>query len=265
VKPADSLIDDIEKKTLLKILNLGRSIETGHEAQSLRPLPQAPLSQILLLASSLAYSPSLAVQRIAEMADQIHPEMDLRKFQNFLVPIERYLDRSAKDHDFIIGSADRLSAKAIRRPLVAVMDHFRSAFNVGSMFRAADAFGFEALHLVGYTPSPLQASVQKTALGSDQSVPWKQWDRLDDCLRELRALDYEIVGLETSSDSIPIYDFRFGKKTALLLGNERFGINPSDLASCDRKLQIPMQGIKNSLNVVSAFSIASFEWSRQNL
>lgn len=262
---------EIEKSILLKLLKLGRRIETDPRAKD--GVPAEGLAEILALVSTFEASAEIGLQKIAELADALHPGMPLDKFAHFMVPIERLLDRSAKDFDFLITTKDVPASEAEgararaslpeKVPLVAVLDHLRSGFNVGSVFRVADGFGLSHLHLVGYTATPADAGVAKTALGAESTVTWTVWKTIDECLAHLKAEGYTIVALETSTTAASIYDFKYPKKTALVLGNERFGLNYAVVEKCDHTLAIPLRGTKNSLNVVSAFAIAGYEWSRQ--
>jgi tRNA G18 (ribose-2'-O)-methylase SpoU len=178
--------------------------------------------------------------------------------------VERLLDRSAKDSDFIIDQKDHSNPLLLERiPLVGVLDHLRSAFNVGSIFRVADGMGVLGLHLIGYTALPDSPAVSKTSLGAGKVVPWAHFNHLSESIAKLKADNFEVVALETAQGSESLFDFRFSERTALVVGNERFGLNSSDVSRCDRVLRIPLRGTKNSLNVVSAFAIASFEYSRQ--
>lgn len=247
-----------DKSILIKILSLGRKVELGTS----EGLPAETLTQILALAHTFESSTDIGLQKISELADALHPGMSVEKFAHFMVPIERMLDRSAKDFDFLISTEDK-TTPAEKVPLVGILDHLRSGFNVGSIFRVADGFGLSHLHLVGYTSSPDHPGVAKAALGAESTVPWTRWKSMEECLAHLRAEGYALVALETSPTAVSIFDFKFPERTALVLGNERFGINYSNVEACDHTLSIPLRGTKNSLNVVSAFAVAGYEWSRQ--
>lgn len=256
------MLSELDLKILRKILLLGRQIES--QAMPDQPLPAELMAELLHLAKTLATSLHPDVQRLGDLADSLHPEMGLERFFHFMVPVERLLDRSAKDSDFLVDELDRDSSKIERVPLVGVLDHLRSAFNVGSIFRVADGFGLSQLHLVGYTARPDTPAVAKTALGSGRTVDWSHWNHLSESIEALQSDNYEVVALETVQGSGSLFDFNFAERTALVLGNERFGINITDLKKCDRVVRIPLRGTKNSLNVVSAFAITCFEWSRQH-
>jgi 23S rRNA (guanosine2251-2'-O)-methyltransferase len=148
--------------------------------------------------------------------------------------------------------------------LVFVLDHLRSGFNVGSLFRLADCVGAEKIWLVGYTATPEQKAVQDTALGTSAWVPWQHHDDLLTVIRELQAEGYKVIALETAECAQSLFAQSLPDKLAFVVGNERFGLGPESLAFVDEVRSIPMQGLKNSLNVASALSVAAFEWGRQH-
>jgi len=143
--------------------------------------------------------------------------------------------------------------------LEGFLDNLRSVFNVGSIFRTADGCGVKKLHLGGITPPPTHPGMAKTALGADQHVPWSQyWDGLSGILT-FKKEGFEIIGLEYTSVSKPIFEYQNpGRPILLVVGNENHGIDPEILDASDKVIHIPMAGYKESLNVSTAFSIAAY-------
>jgi tRNA G18 (ribose-2'-O)-methylase SpoU len=142
----------------------------------------------------------------------------------------------------------------------AYLDNLRSVFNVGSIFRSADGCGIEHIHLGGITPSPAHPHMKKTALGADNSVTWEQhWDGLE-AVRSLKEKGYQIIGLEYTDRSTPLFELKtpVGLPCLLIVGNENYGIDPGILDECHQIVHIPMSGLKESLNVAIAFSIAAY-------
>lgn len=154
----------------------------------------------------------------------------------------------------------REEAKSAKKRKVAVLlDNIRSAWNVGSIFRSADGFGFDAVHLCGITPTPEVAAVRKTALGADEFVAWSQHKDAVQLARELKQAGWKIFALEEDKRSQPVS--RIGNPTyniALIIGNEVTGVDPELLDLADEILYIPMRGQKRSFNVANAFSIAAY-------
>jgi tRNA G18 (ribose-2'-O)-methylase SpoU len=150
--------------------------------------------------------------------------------------------------------------------MIVALCNIRSAHNVGSIFRTADALGVEKLYLCGITPQPGQPGksgreLAKTALGAEHSVPWERARRAGDVIRKLRTQGFQIVGLEQDKHSCNIFSFRMPKtkqKLLLLLGAEIGGIPRPLLEKCDRVIEIPMYGQKESLNVSVAFGVAAY-------
>jgi tRNA G18 (ribose-2'-O)-methylase SpoU len=147
---------------------------------------------------------------------------------------------------------------AIRRlPLVAVVDNIRSLWNVGSIFRSADACGVRELVLTGISGCPPRPEISKTALGAEQAVPWSYRADPLEALERLRGEGYGTVALETSPEAVPLTGMRWPLRTCLVVGNEVAGVSPPLLEACEHHVRIPMYGIKNSLNVAVAFGIAA--------
>lgn len=149
--------------------------------------------------------------------------------------------------------------------IVGVLDNIRSVHNVGSIFRTADALGFDTLYLCESTPTPIDRfgnvrnDIHKTALGAEQSVQWHYYADTEECLRHLHDNGISIIAVEQNIQSTPLTDYTpTGSSVALVMGNEVEGISDSVLALVDVVVEIPMHGTKESFNVSVAFGIAGF-------
>ena len=160
--------------------------------------------------------------------------------------------------------------------MVVILDNIRSLYNVGSIFRTADAAGVEKIYLCGITPEPAdrfgkpRQQFIKVSLGAEKSVPWDASARSARAtlklLERLKKEGYKIWAVEQSKKSIPYYKLKpFDKaqgknknNLVLIFGNEVKGIPPAILKKCDKILEIPMRGKKESLNVSVAFGIVVF-------
>lgn len=146
---------------------------------------------------------------------------------------------------------------------VSVLDNIRSTYNVGSIFRTADGAGIRKLFLCGITATPENPRVGKTALGAENSVEWEHsWSVLK-TVEELKKDGYYIISLEGGSGSQNIFDTLPAIKKqqtpiALIVGNEVSGVDPEVINLSTLCVYIPMEGIKESLNVATAFGIASY-------
>ncbi len=150
-----------------------------------------------------------------------------------------------------------------RQPLHVVLDNLRSAFNVGSIFRTADACAVAHMHLCGMTAHPPHPKLEKTALGAFDYLKWSYYERNRDCVAELAARGIPLVAVETVPEAVPHHIYRWPKPVAVVFGNEVNGVNERVLRRCDAVVRIPMLGHKNSLNVATAVGVVLYEILRQ--
>ena len=155
-----------------------------------------------------------------------------------------------------------------RQPVHVMLDNLRSAFNVGSIFRTADAGAVAHLHLCGMTAHPPHKKLEKTALGAFDYVPWTYYERNRDCLDALEAQGIPVVAVETVEGAVAYQEFSWPKPVAIVFGNEENGVNDRVLRRCTAVVQIPMFGYKKSINVATAFGIVLYgildQWRRQD-
>lgn len=135
--------------------------------------------------------------------------------------------------------------------LAVVLDNVRSAHNVGSAFRSADAFRADKLLLCGICACPPSAEIHKTALGAEYTVPWEHKASALEAIEELRAQGYIIIAVEQTEHSVKLNRFSpvSGAKYALIFGNEVEGVSQAAVDVADFSLEIPQFGTKHSLNV----------------
>jgi 23S rRNA (guanosine2251-2'-O)-methyltransferase len=151
-------------------------------------------------------------------------------------------------------------------PIVVVLENIRSAYNVGSIFRTADAFLLQGMYICGYTAYPPHKEIRKTALGADETVHWKHFKYIKDALDELRAEGFKIYAVEQARNSIHLQEFNYqGEKVAVILGNEVTGVEQSTIEQTDGCIEIPQLGMKHSLNVSVAAGVVLWELVRGNL
>ena len=174
-----------------------------------------------------------------------------------------------KDRKLLNIELGRLSADAYRtsRPqsgLVLVLDNIRSAHNVGSAFRTADAFGVDKIYLGGICPVPPSPELRKVALGAEEVIPSEHVDDVVALVTRLQAEGYTAVAVEQTVHSVKLDNFQRepGKKYALVFGNEVNGVQQEVVDACDYALEIPQQGTKHSLNV--SVSIGVILWGIRN-
>lgn len=170
-----------------------------------------------------------------------------------------------------------------RFPLILLLDNVRSAFNVGSMFRTADACGCSGVFTTGITPSPNgrgREKLAKSALGADTEVPSEHFVTTEKAIHYIREnmKEWTIIGMETTDKSINYTDVKYPgagsyvvdenesipkKGVVLVLGNEVTGVDTEIMPSLDLIVEIPMYGSKNSLNIAACAPVVLYEILRQ--
>jgi tRNA G18 (ribose-2'-O)-methylase SpoU len=146
-----------------------------------------------------------------------------------------------------------------KKEVYLVIHNVRSVLNVGSMFRTADAAGVAKIYLCGYTPTPEHPKMSKTSLGAEKAVSWEHHIQTGRLLRLLQERGTSILALEQTKRSKDLFKFRPKFPLALVVGNEVRGLSPAILNYCDKAVEIPMCGEKESLNVAVAAGIALYE------
>ena len=148
-----------------------------------------------------------------------------------------------------------------KNPVIAVLENIRSAYNVGSVFRTADAFLIESIFITGYTAKPPHKEITKTALGAQDSVNWKYFETTKEAIEHLKKDGYKIFAVEQVTDSISlekIHDLPVNK-IAFIFGNEVTGVDQEIISLCDGCVEIPQFGMKHSLNISVAAGIVLWE------
>ena len=150
---------------------------------------------------------------------------------------------------------DRLSVdgfKAVTKtPLIVILDNIRSLNNIGSVFRTSDAFRIEKIYLCGITATPPHKDIQKTALGSTESVDWEYAESSLALLKKLQSNDIQVLSIEQAEKATTLHEFtpKKDQKYALVFGNEVKGVSQEVVNNSDQVIEIPQYGTKHSLNV----------------
>ena len=162
-----------------------------------------------------------------------------------------------------------------------ILHNIRSAYNVGSIFRTADAAGVTKIYVCGYSPTPLEHfrkgnvrandfekqnrfsrynnKVSKTALGAEKFVPWEYHRQTWQLMKKLKKEGVQIVALEQTKKSVDYRQFKPKFPMALVVGNEVRGLSKDILKYADKITAIPMYGRKESLNVAVAAGVAVYK------
>ena len=149
--------------------------------------------------------------------------------------------------------------------VIAVLENVRSAYNVGSVFRTADAFLIESVYLTGYTAKPPHKEIKKTALGAEETVNWKHFPAAANAIRELKEAGYRVFAIEQVEHSISLEKIEIADKIAVIFGNEVTGVEQSTIALCDGCIEIPQLGMKHSLNIATAVGVVLWEMVRTRM
>ena len=165
----------------------------------------------------------------------------------------------------VMDELNRKSVDEFRRsekiPVIALLENVRSAYNVGSVFRTADAFLIEAVFISGYTAKPPHKEIAKTALGAEDSVNWKYFENTKLAIEQLKQNQYKVFAVEQVADSISLEKLSELDidRIAFIFGNEVSGIDHETLTLCDGCVEIPQFGMKHSLNISVAAAIVLWE------
>jgi len=171
-------------------------------------------------------------------------------------------------------SMDELNRKTVdefrqseKIPVIAVLENIRSAYNVGSVFRTADAFLLEAIYITGYTCTPPHKEIKKTALGAEDTVTWQHFANASAAIENLKAKGYKVFAIEQASNSKQLQSVEFDKieKVAVIFGNEVTGVEQTTIAQCDGVIEIPQLGMKHSLNIATAAGVVLWEIVRTRI
>lgn len=154
--------------------------------------------------------------------------------------------------------------EAEKLPLVVVLDHVRSLYNVGSVFRTSDAFRLEGVFLCGITATPPHPEIHKTALGAEDSVRWEYFERTQDAVQKLQSEGYEVLAIEQCQNSTMLQNIALeqGKHYAVVMGNEVKGVQQEVVDLCNGCIEIPQFGTKHSMNVSVTAGIVIWEFAR---
>lgn len=171
-------------------------------------------------------------------------------------------------------SMDELNRKSVdefkrseKTPVIAVLENIRSAYNVGSVFRTADAFLLEAIYITGYTCIPPHKEIKKTALGAEDTVDWKHFANATEAIAELQKNGFKVFAVEQAINSISLEQLTLAntEKAAFIFGNEVTGVEQSTIEQCDGCIEIPQLGMKHSLNIATAAGVVLWEVIRNRI
>ena len=152
--------------------------------------------------------------------------------------------------------------KSKKTSAIVILDNLRSIHNVGSIFRTSDSFLIEKIIISGYTATPENSRMEKTALGSSDSVDWEYSDDIIETIKKLKKKDIKVISIEQADESLKIEKFNpiKGTKYAFIFGNEVDGVSDDIINVSDEVVEIPQVGTKHSLNVSVAAGIILWDF-----
>ena len=149
-----------------------------------------------------------------------------------------------------------------RLPISILVENVRSVHNVGSIFRSADGFGAEKIYLSGYTAHPPREDLHKTALGAEDAVPWEYFKNPLDAATVIKKQGIPLILIEQTKQSKSMYEIDWKFPVCFIVGNEVSGVSEELSAMADIHVELPMRGVKQSLNVSVATGVVGYEFSR---
>jgi len=146
-----------------------------------------------------------------------------------------------------------------RRPMYFILENIYDTYNIGGLFRLADALSIEKIYICGESEIPPNSKIKKASIGTYKVVPWEYKKTAGEAIEELRSkMKIKIIAVEQASNSIPYTQADYSTPVALILGNETYGVTEDTLKLADQIVEIPMWGINKSLNVIVSAAIVSY-------
>lgn len=147
-----------------------------------------------------------------------------------------------------------------RNPITLILENIYDTYNIGGLFRLADALSVQKMYLCGDTETPPNHRIQKASVGTYKIVPWEYKKSAIEAMQELQMTNKQlrIIAVEQSEKSVPYTTVTYSAPVALLVGNETFGVLPETLDAVDTIVEIPMWGINKSLNVIVSAGIVAY-------
>lgn len=156
------------------------------------------------------------------------------------------------------AAEDRVKKGLKRKDIYLVLDNLRSVYNIGAIFRSADAAGVKKIYLCGICAHPPRPDLHKTALGTEDYMDWEYCEKTIDAVNKLKKDKVKIVALELTDQSVDFRSLDNTETLAIVVGNEVDGISDEVLEACDLAVDIPMAGWANSINVATSAAVILF-------
>ncbi len=145
-----------------------------------------------------------------------------------------------------------------RRPMYFILENIYDTYNIGGLFRLADALAIEKIYICGQSEIPPNSKIKKASIGTYKVVPWEYKKTAGEAIEELKTANVKMIAVEQAENSVPYTKADYSSPVALILGNETYGVTPETLKLADQTVEIPMWGINKSLNVIVSAAIVSY-------
>lgn len=158
------------------------------------------------------------------------------------------------------------SSEIDKNELYVVLDNVLDTYNVGAVFRLADATAVKKILLCGYTETPPNTRIKKASINTVDLTDWEHFEKTEDAIADLRSKikDIKIVAVELADNSIDYTKADYGYPVALIIGNETHGISEDILALCDQIVELPMMGVNVSINTMVSLAIILYKTLEKN-
>jgi len=149
--------------------------------------------------------------------------------------------------------------KVKRNPIYLILDNVIDTYNIGSLFRLADAVAAEKIYICGSSEYPPSSRIHKAAVGTEAWVPWVKKDTTIEAINELQRKNVQIIAVEQSPHSTPISDLKPSFPCAIVVGHETDGVSKEVLKLADIIVELPMFGINHSFNVWGSAAVVAYK------
>lgn len=153
--------------------------------------------------------------------------------------------------------------KIKRREIYLILDNILDTYNIGSIFRLADAAGVKGIYLCGDSETPPNIKIQRAAVGTEKWIPWEYRASAVEAIEEVRSQSQrgkcKVIAVEQAKGSVDYREIEYKEPLALVVGHETTGVSKETLKMCDAVAEIPMYGVNVSLNVMVSLAIVLFK------
>lgn len=146
-----------------------------------------------------------------------------------------------------------------RHQLYFILDNVLDTYNIGGIFRLADAVAAKEIFLCGLTNTPPDPKIHRAAIGTEKLVQWSYFKNTKSAVSKLKKSNVKVVALEQGVGGVNYLNYNFKLPLALIVGSEQYGIDRDILNICDSVIELPMYGFNKSLNVIVSLAIVAYK------